>query len=203
MYCAVVHYKPQDQTTTTQWNSNPSGTGYNRGSLPGALSQIPPPGYPGAGDIDDCWVVATVWAAIAAGETYKPSVPVFRSLAGNPDRPGPTGGSGYHVWKGSVGAWPNHKIRKYTSSNWDGFISLLKAGWIASLGIRLSGLPSSHRYGYKDGLHQIGVAYQNGTYYYMDPNQPNGSAPRAVSGYELRTAARGFSGGTISATMFA
>ena len=37
--------------------------------------------YPGAGDIDDCWVVATCWAARAAGVAHLPTVPEFRAAA--------------------------------------------------------------------------------------------------------------------------
>jgi len=199
MYCAYVHYKPQDQTTSPGYNSNPGGTGYNRGSLPGVLNQGH---YPGAGDVDDCWVVATVWAAIASGESYQPSVPVFRAAARNPDRPGATGGTGYHVWKGATTMWPNHKIRKYTSSSWDGFISLLKAGWIASLAVDSRGLPNNCRFN-DIHKHQVGVAYQNGKYWIANPLAPQDSRPIEITGYALRTAARAFHGGTISATMFA
>jgi hypothetical protein len=197
LYCAVTHYTSQGAPATPS-NPNPSGTG-RVGSLPPAISQI---GYWGAGDIDDCWVVATVWAAKAAGVPgWYVSVPHFRSHAGNPDRPGPTGGSLDNVIRGARGCWPDARIKRYASTDWNGFISLLKAGWIASLAVRSSGLPSSYRFGF-NGLHQIGVAYQNGTYYIMNPLQHNGAALLAISPEYLRTAARGFSGGTICAAMF-
>jgi hypothetical protein len=48
----------------------------------------------------------------------------------------------------------------------------------------------------------VGVAYQNGSYYIMNPLQHNGSRPREISGADLRRAARGFIGGTICAAMF-
>ena len=200
MYCAYVHYTPQGAPSVHDApNPNPSGGGYNKSStLPNALNQG---SYPGAGDWDDCWVVATVWAANAAGWSYRPTVPVFRRYARNPDRPGPTGGTLDHVMRGAQGCYPNARIRRYRSTSWDGFTSLLKAGWIASLAIRSSGLPSSYAYGHRGG-HQVGVAYQNGTYYIMNPLQPNGSRPRAINGYDLRRAARAFVGGTICAAMF-
>jgi len=195
LYCAVEHYSSQGYPVAGGRNSY--GGGYT-GSLPSAISQI---GYPGAGDIDDCWVVATVWAAIASGQTFTPTVPQFRAWAQNPDRPGATGGTLDHIMRGARGAWPGATIRRYASSDWNGFISLLKAGWTASLAVRSSALPSNLRYGF-NGLHQIGVAYQNGSYVIMNPLQSTGSSLHAIDGYDLRTAARGFTGGTICACMF-
>lgn len=201
LYCAVEHYSTQGPTSRVYSSINPNqlGTGYNKGVLPKALSQI---GYPGAGDIDDCWVVATVWAALASGETFKPTVTQFRTWARNPDKPGPTGGTLDHIMRGARAAWPNHTIKRYQSTNWDGFVSLLKAGWIASLAVRSSGLPSDLRYNFQ-GLHQIGVAYENGQYWVMNPLMSNNASLKSISGLELRRAARGFVGGTISACLFA
>jgi len=200
MYCAYTHYSSQDQTAVTRGggsNPNQSGTG-RTSTLPGALSQV---GYPGAGDIDDCWAVATIWAANAAGYSYRPNMSVFRAAAHNPDRPGPTGGTLDDVMRGARGCYPGAHIRRYHSSSWDGFISLLKAGWVGSLAVLSSALPSNLHYGFH-GRHQIGVAYQNGSYFVMNPLQRNGARPDAISGADLRRAARGFTGGTISACLF-
>ena len=196
LYCAVKNYGSQGYPVAG--GSNSSGGGYT-GSLPPAVAQT---SLVGGGDIDDCWVAADIWAAFASGQSFKPSVPQYRGWAGNPDRPGSTGGSLSHSMRAARKAWPGATVRRYSSSNWDGFTSLLKAGWSASLSVRLRGLPSSWGYGPNDGMHRIGVVYQNGSYYYMDPNQHNGSAPRAITGLELRTAARAHSGGVIGACMF-
>jgi len=196
MYCAVTHYSSQGYPVAG--GSNSGGGGYT-GSLPPAIAQA---GYPGGGDIDDCWVIADVWTAVASGQSFRPTVTQYRRWANNPDRPGPTGGSLDHSMRAARSAWPSASIRRYHSSDWDGFTSLLKAGWSASLSVEIRGLPSSWRYGPRHGHHRIGVVYQNGSYYYMDPNQSNGSAPRSISGYELRNAARAHSGGTIGAVMF-
>ena len=203
MYCAYIHYTPQGATAkvkpaANQTSPNPSGTGYTGGALPGTISQI---GYLGAGDIDDCWCVATIWAAKAAGvPDWHVSVTEYRHWARNPDRPGSTGGSALGVDRGAVGCWPNAKIRRYHSSSWDGFISLLKTGWIGSLCIRAGALPSRLQHGFK-GLHQVGIAYYEGKYYIADPLAPNNSRPREITGAEIRKAARGFSGTTIYATL--
>jgi hypothetical protein len=200
MYCAYTHYSSQDQSAVTSGggsNPNQSGTG-RLSTLPDSLSQI---GYPGAGDIDDCWAVATIWAANAAGYPYQPNMTVFRREADNPDRPGPTGGNLDDVMRGARGCYPGAHIRRYHSTSWDGFISLLKAGWVASLAIRSSALPANLHYGFH-GLHQVGVAYQNGSYFIMNPLQHNGDRPDVISGADLRRAARGYTGGTISACLF-
>jgi len=203
MYCAYTHYTPQDSTAKTspssyQSHPAPSGSGYTGSSLPNTISQI---GYLGAGDIDDCWCVATIWAAKAAGvPDWHVSVTEYRHWARNPDRPGSTGGTLDHVIRGARGCWPNAKVRRYRSTSWDGFISLLKAGWIGSLAVRCSALPLRLQYHYKL-LHQVGVAYHNGKYYIADPLAPNGSRPKEITGAEMRKAARGFVGGTICAAL--
>jgi hypothetical protein len=195
MMCAYTHYSSQD-ASTVGYAPNDGGTG-RTSTLPGALSQR---NYPGAGDIDDCWAVATIWSANAAGYSYRPNMSVFRAAAKNPDRPGITGGSLDDVMRGARGCYPGAHIRRYHSWNWDGFISMLKAGWVASLAIRGSALPSDLRL--TNVTHQLGVAYQNGAYFIMDPLQSNGSRPREISGSDLRKAARAFTGGNISACLF-
>lgn len=203
MYCAYTHYTPQGSTAKTspssnQTHPNPSGGGYTGGSLPNTISQI---GYLGAGDIDDCWCVATIWAAKAAGvPDWHVSVTEYRHWARNPDRPGSTGGTLDMVVRGARGCWPNAKIRKYRSNSWDGFISLLKAGWVGSLAVRCSALPKRLQYHYQL-LHQVGVAYVDGKYYIADPLAPHGSRPKEITGAEMRKAARGFVGGTICAAL--
>jgi hypothetical protein len=199
LYCAVENFTPQGYTAVKGPSPNPSGGGYNRGSsLPGAISQI---GYPNAGDIDDCWLVATVWAAVASGQTYRPDATTYRRAAMNPDRPGPTGGTADQTFRGAKGCWPGANIRRYVSTDWNGFTSLLKAGWVASLAVNSGALPGYLQYGFY-GLHQIGVAYQNGQYYVDNPLMSNGTSPVSIDEIALRTAARGFSGGVICATMF-
>ncbi len=199
LYCAVENFTPQGYTAVKGSSPNPSGGGYNRGSsLPGAISQI---GYPNAGDIDDCWLVATVWAAVASGQSYRPDATTYRRAAMNPDRPGPTGGTADQTFRGAKGCWPGANIRRYASTDWNGFTSLLKAGWVASLAVNSGALPGYLQYGFY-GLHQIGVAYQNGQYYVDNPLMSNGTSPVSIDEISLRTAARGFSGGVICATMF-
>lgn len=199
LYCAVESFSSQGYTSVRGPSPNPSGGGYNRSSsLPGAISQI---GYPNAGDLDDCWLVATVWAAVASGQTYQPDATTYRRAALNPDRPGPTGGTPDQTYRGARGCWPGANLRRYASTDWNGFTSLLRAGWVASLAVSSAALPGYLQYGFR-GLHQIGVAYQNGAYYVDNPLMSNGTRPASIDETILRTAARSFSGGVICATMF-
>lgn len=167
--------------------------------LPAVLSQI---GYPGAGDIDDCWVVASVWAAVAADPNApQPTVPAFRAAAGNPDRPGPTGGDLDDVVRGSVRTWPYLTIAKYASTDWATFDRRLSDGWSASLGVLSAELPVYLRFGF-NGSHQVGVAKTGPEFMVANPLAKDGSRPLPCPLNQLRTAAREHGQGTILAALY-
>jgi len=167
--------------------------------LPAVLSQI---GYPGAGDIDDCWVVASVWAAkVADPHARQPSVPAFREDARNPDQPGPTGGDLNDVIRGSVRSWPYLTIAKYSSTDWAAFERRLTEGWSASLGVLSAELPVYLRFGFQ-GSHQVGVAFNAGEFMVANPLARDGSRPLPCPMTQLRTAARKHGMGTVLAALY-
>lgn len=167
--------------------------------LPPVISQL---NYPGAGDTDDCWCVATIWAALAADPSIrKPTVPEFRAAAHNPDLPGPTGGNLSQIVHASVALWPQLTVQAYSSTDWFGFSDKVRAGWIASLAVQSSALPAELRFGFL-GAHQIGVAFDTGALMVMNPLARNGAALLPITELNLRSAARAVLNGWVTAALF-
>jgi hypothetical protein len=156
--------------------------------------------YPGAGDVDDCFVVATCWAARIAGVRDLPTVKEFRAAANKPDLPGPSGGSITDIMRAVNVLWPDLGVTEYERPDWDAFALALRRGKVASLGVLSSLLPSKLRFGF-GGAHQIGVLFDGG-YLVANPLAPQGSEPIPISETALRNAARGLAMGWILAALF-
>lgn len=159
----------------------------------GALSQRT---YPGVRDIDDCWVVASIWAARYQTHQIKnlPSCTTFRDAADNPDDPYRSdGGNVDQINKACDRLWPTVKNILFKSRNWGDFMRHLKAGASASVATKSSMLPSNLRFGFY-GPHQIAVVYRSGALYVMNPLAANGSAPIKISEYALQRAVMGLNG---------
>jgi len=157
--------------------------------------------YPGAGDVDDCWAVATIWAYRAStGATSLPTMTAFRAAAGNPDRPGPTGGNITDIMRAVGRLWPSLPVEEYEHPSWDAFATKVKAGGIASLAVLSSLLPKTMRYGFM-GAHQIGVFYENG-FLIANPLAPQGSDPQPIKETILRDAALAVANGWVLAAIF-
>lgn len=156
---------------------------------PPVISQI---GYPGAGDIDDCWCVATIWAALASDpNARKPTVPQFRKAAGDPDDGIRDGGSNDECMKGAQGIWHDEPDATRWEGTWAGFAALVKAGRPASLAIRSSALPAQYRFGFM-GAHRVGAAYDKarGTFLLMNPLARSGAALQPIMESDLKRAAQ-------------
>lgn len=166
--------------------------------LPAAISQRT---YLKAGDIDDCWAVATVWAAVAAGQTYRPDMTVFRAAAGNPDKPGPTGGDYHQIARAVSILWPSATFEVFAAKDWPGFVAKLYEGWIASLAVLSAKLPPPLRYNFY-GTHQLGVGMAGGLLYVMNPLMTDGDSLKAISESELKTATLTVADGWVLAVLF-
>lgn len=168
----------------------------------GALDQRT---YPGAGDIDDCWVVATMWAfryqTHMATEAL-PSIPVFRDAADNPDKPGPTGGRNSQIALALNRLYPGQPYSRYESTNWTSFMAQLRAGAAASVVTLSSLLPSTMQFNFH-GLHRCAVIWLDGTLVLMNPLQRDGAKLLAITEAQLRRAITGATpSGTVLAIMF-
>ena len=128
-------------------------------------------------------------------------MPVFRSAAGNPDRPGPTGGRLDDVMRGATAIWPQLHVERYSGTEWEPFAARLRAGWSASLAVLSSALPTRLQFGFR-GPHQVGAVLDAGQYRLMNPLAHSGAALAWIAESDLRTAARAVANGYILAALF-
>jgi hypothetical protein len=154
-------------------------------ALPGVFSQR---SWPGAGDVDDCWVVATIWAAVAADPAaVRPSVTTFRAAAGDPDDGVTDGGSLDEVIRGARKVWPALPVRPFASADFDAFLAAVRSGSPASLAVWAGKLPAGLRFGFLRA-HQVGIGWDAGLWL-MNPLATSGARPLAISASALKTAA--------------
>lgn len=146
--------------------------------------------YPGAGDVDDCWVVATVQAvrgvyqAPVHLEVGMPTVPEFRSAAGDPDDGVKDGGSLDEIMRAVHKLWPGLSSVELRGFPLDKFFDLLKEGGTASIAVWAGALPRELQFGFTKA-HQVAVDFTNGHFRIANPLAPQGSRPVEVLAYEL------------------
>lgn len=147
--------------------------------------------WPGVGDADDCWVIATFWVLVATGVMTRdqlPSVSAYRSAAGVVDRRGRSdGGSNSDTMKALRRVAPR-AVAKLYSGGFAGFKQLLAKGYIASLSVNSGRLPGYLQFGFK-GAHQVAIVLQGGKFYVMNPLAQQGSALLPISEADLMKAA--------------
>ena len=139
--------------------------------------------WPGAGDVDDCWVVSAVQLAnVSAPWLTLASVPAFRKAAGDPDDGKTDGGNLDEIMAGLRGAYPSiapycRKLAKVTAAlAW----ALLLEGRPLSVAVISSALPANLRFGYA-GPHQVTLAIKSDQLYFANPLAPRYSSWIPVS----------------------
>ena len=169
-------------------------------SLYPTISQI---AFWGVGDIDECSILATYWAAKAAGfEGELPSIYAFRAAAGRPDLPGPTGLTNAQALAGIGGtSLKSMSLVTANGASWDAFAASLKLGGSASLSVNSALLPSGVRYDFY-GSHSVGLTWQGGKWHIANPLAPDKSAPVAISEAAIKAAALSFGGGAVVGIIF-
>ena len=146
--------------------------------------------YPGVGDIDDCWAIATIWAAASSKPTIAyPTVTTFRQKAGKPDLPGPTGGNIFDCNQGADGCWPTLPNYLEVTASWSEITDRINAHQPGSISLHSAYLPSRLRYNFY-GTHQVGVHRTSrlGPIYCMNPLAPANTTPGTISWSELKNA---------------
>lgn len=159
--------------------------------------------YPGVGDIDDCWVVATIWAIRRATHQSQnlPNSRTYRAAAGDPDDGYKDGGTVGEITQANNRLYPQiADVTFQRQYGWAAFEGYLNKGYTASLAVRSSYLPSTLRYGFW-GTHQVAVFKRSGKYYIMNPLQPAGTAPRVISETALKNATYKFANGWVMASL--
>jgi len=118
--------------------------------------------WPQAGDPDECWALADMMALHAvASWLILPGITKYRTEAGNPREPGPTGGTIKHSERAIKALFPEigslidvHPAGELTPAT---IISKIKPHGAASVSVLSSKLPEEHRYGF-NGTHRVAVA---------------------------------------------
>lgn len=144
----------------------------------------------GVGDVDECWIIATYWALVAAGVMRRedlPTIKQFRDAAGRPDLPGPSGGNNKNLMLALKTLVPQAEAKLFIGGL-SSFTKALANGYIASLSVLSSRLPAYLQFGFK-GSHQVSVYYQGGKYYVANPLAKEGSGLVEISAAALRLAA--------------
>ncbi len=169
---------------------------------PGAFDQRK---YPGAGDVDDCWVVATVYAAkMYDRKLHLPTIPEFRKAAGVPDVRGVSnGGTVQNVLDGAHKIWPHVQVNGGVFKDWAAFVVPMQKGLRpASLAVKSSELPPELQYGFK-GLHQVAAFLDGDQWWISNPLQRDGAKPDHIGAATLRKAAYAFGNdGHVHAALF-
>lgn len=163
-------------------------------TYPTAYSQVT---WPGAGDVDDCWVIAPYWALVASRSCTRvqlPTITVFRAAAGVPDVQGKSnGGNNGQALVAIKAIFPKSGAYSYVGLP-AGFYDRLKLGQVASVSVNSALLPSSVQFGFL-GNHQIAVALDtDGVPLVMNPLQREGAPLLRVSVANLNRAAVGLYG---------
>lgn len=148
--------------------------------------------WPGAGDIDDCWLVADL-AALHACAPWLPLVgaSAYRRAAGNPDVQGePNGGQLRHSIKALRELYPDYAQRFHAMSgeSWTTLMNAWADGRATSVSLTSSELPPSLRYGF-GGFHRVSILRTpGGVLLFANPLAPGYSRWEQVEESDIRPA---------------
>lgn len=162
--------------------------------------------WPGAGDIDDCWVLSAIQGANAVAP-WLPllTVPEFRTFAGDPDDGVSDGGNVDDLMTGIRGAWPAlaalcTPLRGNAAWPWSRILDEIKSGRPASVCVVSAQL--AHTYGFA-GLHQVTYFHEPGVGLRVaNPLAPDRSEPTRIATRTAQAAAEAFGGGKVHCVLF-
>lgn len=151
--------------------------------------------WPAAGDVDDCWVLATLMAIQASAPwLWLVNVTQFRTAAGKPDTTGPSAGGVADAYKAVRALYPQLAITLATDWTWAKVSATLKANRPAYLSVKAGLLPAALQFGFT-GDHAVFVQYRNGTFYLGNPLAKPHSAVVEITEATLQKAALAHTGG--------
>jgi hypothetical protein len=160
--------------------------------------------FPGAGDLDDCWIVATWMCANGVRpDIAKGDITWMRGAAGDPDDGIADGGSNTEILKMCRRMWPDIEVTDVAGREWDWLLNRLRADVRpVSLAVLSSELPRALRFGFQ-GPHQVSFWHESGDFWFANPLAPEGSRPLAVQPADIRPAAKRMtSNGTVRGVLF-
>jgi hypothetical protein len=159
--------------------------------------------WPGAGDVDDCWVVSAIQCADAVAPWLTLlTVRQFRAHAGDPDDDVADGGNVADLVQGIGSAWPRlaplcTPVRG--DRLWVDVLAAIKAGRPMSLCVSSAKL--THQYGFS-GLHQVTVFWDGISLRVANPLAADRSIPTRILGATLQAAAQAYGNGKVYGVLF-
>lgn len=151
--------------------------------------------WPGIGDIDDCWVLASLQAVHTVAPWLKlPGVKFFREKANKPDVQGQLDvGDEHDMARGLEALYPTLEIEVVDGMPFSQFADLVKSGRPAALVVKAGDLPAAMQTTYK-GIHAITVAFDDEKQEWLvaDPLARAHSKPVPIARADLRKAVKGF-----------
>ena len=151
--------------------------------------------WPGIGDVDDCWVLASLQAVHTVAPWLKlPGVKVFREKAEVPDTPGQLDVGDEHDMKRGLDAlYPNLGVELVDGMSFQEFVERVRSGRPAAVVVKAGDLPAALQFGY-EGIHAITVAFddETGNLLIADPLAKPHSKPVPIPQPALRRAIEGF-----------
>ncbi len=150
--------------------------------------------WPGIGDVDDCWVLASMQAVHAVAPWLKlPGVKRFREEANRPDSPNrPDPGDEHDMARALGRLYPDLPIEVVDGGDFDGFADEVRSGRPAALIVGSKQLPNELQFGFKD-IHAITVAFDDELGFVVaNPLAKAHAKPIPIEKEDLRRAVKGF-----------
>ncbi len=150
--------------------------------------------WPGIGDVDDCWVLASLQAVHAVAPWLKlPGVKRFREEANKPDSPNRMDpGDEHDMARALTRLYPDLAIEVVDGGGFEEFADKVRSGRPAALIVGSRELPENLQFGFKD-IHAITVAFDDELGFVVaNPLGRPHSKPISISRGELRAAVEGF-----------
>lgn len=160
--------------------------------------------WPGAGDVDDCWVIAALKAVFSVAPwEYPHVVSTFRNAASNPDDPTkPDGGTVAQAFTAIQKLYP--KIAALTTyikgGTFDQLQKGVEAGRVADVHLASGKLPTALRFGWAGG-HAVTLAFEGGKLLFANPLAKPHSKPIVTTWAAIKPAIIGYDGGKVWALL--
>lgn len=148
---------------------------------PGVLNQV----IRDPRDVDDCWVFALQWAALAADPNARRySKDEIRRAAGDPDDGVRDGGNLDEMARAAALLWPTLKPAPYLGLA-SGLLDRVRSGGRAAVALWAGRLPRGLQWGFT-GAHAVGLVWDAALGWLIaNPLAPEGSRPQQITEPEL------------------
>jgi hypothetical protein len=163
--------------------------------------------WPAAGDVDDCWVLASLMAVIAVSPWSWPvNVTQFRAAAGDPDKPGPTPGGVNDAYRAVRKLYPNLAVTLATGWTAAKILAAIKTNRPAYISVKAGALPSNCQFGFT-GNHAVMLMWRAATgtapatLYLYNPLAPAYAGPITISEAAITKAMNAHTGGPAALIM--